>query len=366
MKNKAMLMSLLGALLALTSCRDLTLPPVFYTLEKEQPLSDDKGFPDIATVHRIVKTGTRYFAAANKLYTRTDGPSENWTVVAPPVPGALCNNVEVFSGQIYAGFATGSGQGLYRSAPDPISWSQIADLGLGSGPQVTLLKAAGGRLFAATATWSGTTFTYALSHSLSGDSGGYLVISGAGWGATPPNADLPIIDIASDNNFYWVVIGNSVYRDDGAAGVGAFSKLTTPSSGTASFGGVFYNAPTLYLSAGNGLLHSSSDDGDTWPNSSAAIEVSDDPVPFTAFGQIVIGSDIYVGTQGYGYYRIPGGDVTATPVRSPSYNISSLYNGALNCLFYDLAQSRLFLCTSGAGLWRGDYIDGTYWSWKQE
>ena len=279
MKNKAMLMSLLGALLALTSCRDLTLPPVFYTLEKEQPLTDDRGFPDEVTVHRIVKTGSRYFAAANRLYTRTDGDgaSDTWTAVAPPVPGALCNNVEVFDSQIYAGFATGSGQGLYRSVPDPISWNQIADLGAGSYPQITLIKATtAGTPTLFVATWSGT--AYSLSYSTTGNSGSYSVVSGAGWGATPPNDDQPIIDVASDGSFYWVVIGNSVYRDDGGVGVGAFDKLTTPSSGSATYGGVLLVPGTLHLSAGNGLLHSSVNNGDAWTSSSVIENDKGDPV----------------------------------------------------------------------------------------
>ena len=366
MKNKAMLMSLLGALLALTSCRDLTLDPVFYALEKEQPLEDDRGFPDAAIVHRIVKTGTRYFAAANKLYSRTDGASDTWTVVAPPVPGAMCNTLEVFAGQIYAGFydkSIGAGLGLYRSAPDPISWNL---LGTGTSSQITLIKAVGSappRLFVAT--WSGSAYT--LSHSTTGDDGDFTTVS---WG-TAPQADLPIIDVDSNDSYYWVVVGNAVYRDDLLAGLGTLAVLPAPSSGTATYGGVFLaSTGTLYLSGGNGLLHSSIDGGGTWSSSAVVLDDKDNPVPFAGFA--LPASDalaVYVGTRGFGYYRIPAGDVTGSSgalVRSPAYNISALYNGAINCLLYDAGQSRLLLGTAGSGLWRGDHVSGSEWLWKQE
>lgn len=80
---------------------------------------------------------------------------------------------------------------------------------------------------------------------------------------------------------------------------------------------------------------------------------------------------VYVGTQGQGYFRIPGGDVTGgagTLTREPSYNITALYTGALNHLFYDggTLPQRLFLCTNGSGLWRGEYAGSGIWTWKQE
>jgi hypothetical protein len=31
-----------------------------------------------------------------------------------------------------------------------------------------------------------------------------------------------------------------------------------------------------------------------------------------------------------------------------------------------MSPNRLFLCTAGDGLWRGEYVSGSDWSWKQE
>jgi hypothetical protein len=284
----------------------------------------------------------------------------------------MCNTLEVFGANLYAGFfasSTGAGLGLYRSAPDPISWSQIADLGTGTSSQITLIKAVGSvtpRLFVAT--WSGSAYT--LSHSATGDSTDYIVISGSDWG-TPPQADLPIIDVDSNDSYYWVVVGNAVYRDDVPAGLGTLAVLPAPSSGTATYGSVFLaSTGTLYLSGGNGLLHSSIDGGANWFSSAVVLDDKDNPVPFAGFALPTSDTTnaVYVGTKTYGYYRIPGGVVTGTPVRSPAYNISALYNGAINCLLYDgsVSPARLFLCTSSTGLWRGDHVSGSEWSWKQE
>ncbi len=78
---------------------------------------------------------------------------------------------------------------------------------------------------------------------------------------------------------------------------------------------------------------------------------------------------MYVGTQAQGYRRIPGGDVTGglgTLTREPAFNITALYSGSLNFLFYDAANLRLFIGTNSAGIWRGDYASGSTWTWKQE
>ncbi len=365
MKNKAILISLLGALLALTSCRDLTLDPVFFALEKEQPLEDDRGFPDAAIVHRIVKTGTRYFAAANKLYTRTDGPSDTWTVVAPPVPGAMCNTLEVFGTDIYAGFfdrISGAGLGLW-SAPGtvPVVWSLVLDP-LVNDEEIVMIRNVGGELFVSTRASN----VNALCHSTDGI--GFTAITT--WNVVP-NTDISILDAAQDSfSNYWVIVGPHLYHD--TAGNFSFIQYTGLDSDGTAFGGIFNNSgnSTLYVSAGNGTLFSTADGGGTWSSSAVVLDDKDNPVPFAGFALPTSDTTnaVYVGTKTYGYYRIPGGVVTGTPVRSPAYNISALYNGAINCLLYDgsVSPARLFLCTSSTGLWRGDHVSGSEWSWKQE
>ena len=379
-KNKSMSFALLGALLALASCRDLALDPVFYTLSKEQPLSDDLGMPDGATVHRMVELGTRYFAAANTLYTRTDGPSDTWTVITPPANAGLCNGLEAFSGSLYASFATGTGVGLYRlTPPDLVAWTKIDDLGAGSYAQVTMLKTTSlGTATLFVATWDETLSQYALSYSTSGDSGSYTVVSGGDW-PVPASSKLSIIDVASDGNYYWVIVGNSLFRDDAGAGVGTFSLLSPqpPSSGTSYYGGLLYDSsvPRLYLSAGNGYLHSSADGDAPWTTSAVQRDAENKNVLVHFTSWALPGSDnsptgtVYVGTQGQGYYRVPGGDVAGTLIRKPSsYSITALYRGALNSFFYDSANARFFICTNGSGLWRGSDFAASIaeWTWKQE
>ncbi len=147
----------LAALLALTSCRDLALEPVFYALSQEVPLGDDKGFPDVASVFRMVKfndAGTDYYlAAAGRLYIRGVLATDTWTVVAPPVDNAMCNTLELFGGTIYAGFyntSSGAGYGLYTALPTlPITWTLAADADV-QNVQISLIRSAGARLFVAT------------------------------------------------------------------------------------------------------------------------------------------------------------------------------------------------------------------------
>lgn len=363
----ALLAPILLALALLAGCRNQTLDPVFYALENEKPLTDDRGLEDEATIHRIVQVGNRYFAAAGALFTRTSGADERWSAVAPPVAGALCNTLELFGGQLYAGFVStgGTGLGLYRfdpdPYPDPVVWEQITDaVDFGASPQLTLLKAAGGELFAAV--FSGA--AYKLTRSASGDTDTFAEVS---WLSVPAAAQ-PVVDVASNGTgTFWAIVGAKLYRDTG----GGFDLPATTTSASRAYGGLFWSSGgTLYLASDNGRLYSSIDDGATWTSSAAILDDDEDPVPFTCFvAPAVAVGDLYAGSRGCGYYRIPGGDVTALAdsMRRPSYTISLLYNGAVNTMLYDGATvpESLLIGTSGAGLWRGDWT-GSDWLWKQE
>ncbi len=382
-KNTGLLLALalLAALLALNSCRDTSLDPVFYALATEQPLADDRGFPDEVTVERILKTGNRYFAAAGRLYTRSDGPTDTWSVIDFPVSltNVLCNTLELFGGNLYAGFfdtTSGVGRGLWRADPTSfnpaftpnIAWVQLTDANVTDGKEIIMIRAVGALLFVSTrasnanalCTGDGTTF------------------SPVTWAVAPPT-DIPITDAAQDsfasNN--WVIVGPRLYRDT-AGNLNFAQFVSTPDAGVTTFGRMFDNAavaPLLaqttrfFISASNGRLFSTADGGATW-DASSALEVDGDAVPFTVFAQPVVDATgaVYVGTKGYGYYRMPGGVVTATLVRSPDYNISQLYSGAINDFLFDgsTIPERLFLATGRYGLWRGDFAGGRSWTWRQE
>lgn len=370
--------ALLAALLALSSCRDLGLQPVFYALSQEIPLGDDKGFPDEASVFRMIEfndAGTDYYlAAAGRLYIR-EVLTGTWAAVAPP-PGldnAWCDTLELSSGTIYAGFfnsSNGAGYGLY-TAPTTVpltssSWAAATDTDVQAADvQVTLIRVAGGQLFVATNTGDNVNALYS-----SGDGTNFAAVTGV-------PATAAILDVESFGGSYWILAGASLYSAGAPAGpfavysTGTGSPPNSPLSGAPVSGGLFVTGGTLYLSAGNGHLYTTTD-GSAWSRTATAFldDSEESATRFTAFA--APGADVgavYVGTQAQGYRRIPGGDVTGgagTLTREPAYNITALYSGSLNFLFYDAANLRLFLGTNSSGLWRGDYASGSTWTWKQE
>jgi hypothetical protein len=134
--------------------------------------------------------------------------------------------------------------------------------------------------------------------------------------------------------------------------------------GTKPFGGLLY-ATVLYVSTKGGELWSYN--GAVWTGPTQ-IAVDGDDVRFTRFVDVTtVSGDILIGTEESGYFRLIGG-VQTNYERRPEYNISALYNGAINSFFLDTSvapDALLFAGTFGAGLWRGDW-DGAKWLWVQE
>jgi hypothetical protein len=350
--------------LVLFSCTDSNLAPVFYALEQEKSLVDDRGFPDDAVVQRIVTAGTRYFAAAGALYTRNT-TGGNWSTIAPPESGALCTNVEIFGAaptQLLAAFISvgNTGLGLWqRNAADLTgSWSRVLDSNLDGNVQVGLLKSVNGNLFVSTLEASAYSLYYA---------GAPLIFLPTNVSATM--LDGPINDIASDGANYWATVGTALYWDNGAglSNLVIYPGADAPTT-TRPFGSLYYTATgggRLFLAGGSGKLFLRS--VGAW-TTSGTVQVDSKDVPFTTFIELsgTPGTDVYAGTKTYGYYSIPAGDITGTLTRSPSYTISALYNGAILTMLFDGTTS-LFLGTYGSGLWRGDWVGGPEpWSWKQE
>jgi len=358
MKLLKFLFLVLILILAMVACTDKNLSPIFFTLETERSLVEDRGLEDEMTIHEIVKVGTRYFAAGNTLYTRT--VTGNWTAVSPPVAGALCNTVEIFGGNLYAGFFTigGTGLGLYRTDPASISWDNTAFDADVQNIQIGLIKAVGGNLYVTTAEQNGAVYDYYLYESPDGTS--YTLNDISFDGLSPIN--LPIIDVEDDTTDFWVVAGPYLYRESGPLAATLQNAPGDPVGGGGKpLGGLLYstNLSQLYASGKDGKLWMW--DGLVWGSGS----VSD--VRFTGFvnvDPVTNNDDIFVGTEESGYYRLIGGDQTNYE-RRPEYNISDLYNGAINCLLLDAAESALFAGTMNAGLWRADYIGGE-WLWVQE
>jgi hypothetical protein len=344
----------IGGFLLLTlvffSCTDTALPPVFYAIEQEKSLVDDRGFPDDAVVQRIVTDGASYFAAAGALYTRT--LTGNWSPIDPPVPGALCTNVEIFGTQLLAAYMSvgNTGLGLWqRNVNLGDYWSRIGDPNLDGDVQVGLLKTVSGNLFVSTL--AAGTYSLYFSNLLPGFTPTNLTAQ--------PISGGPISDIAGVGANYWVTVGSTLWSGT-APLFSDFAAVSGEPTTSRSFGGLYYSSSTntLYLAA-DGKFYAKVGAG-AWAASSS-VAVDGKSVQFTGFVELTgLGGDIYAGTKGYGYY------VTGTLTRSPSYTISALYNGAILTMLFNGSTS-LFLGTYGSGLWRGDYVGGPEpWAWKQE
>ena len=74
---------------------------------------------------------------------------------------------------------------------------------------------------------------------------------------------------------------------------------------------------------------------------------------------------LLVGSDGYGYYPLPTtpiGSLTRFPTTT-----SDLYTAAVQKLYFDRPENRVFACTSMGGLWRGavTIVDGSI-TWNLE
>ena len=386
--SSGLLLATLLTLSALTGCVNEGLEPVFYALEIEQSLTDDRGLEDNITVQRIVKdtVTNRYFAAAGTLYTRTDGndlDKDRWAAVAPPVPWALCNTVEVFGSPawMYVGFISksGTGLGLWRIDPAALGsgWQEITDAAVND-MQIIMLRSLNDgtdRLYVSTKSGS----TDSLFHSTNGTAFTSVTIN------NPPATPTPITDVAWNGVNYWAVLGPTLYWDN----VGGLTSLEPYIGGTPAanhrLGALHYSATLgrLFVGSDNGISYSWN--GAAWTESSPQ-KVDDKEVRFTAIAEVTVTTtpppispnDIYWGTGGSGFYFFADGLVDAPPARSPAFTVSALYNGAVNSMLYDGAVTpqkpyeNLFIGTSGAGLWRGDWVlvdpdkNKWDWQWKQE
>jgi hypothetical protein len=380
-------LTLLGGLVALTlGCVNKEQLPVFYTLETEEPVAEDRGLPENLSAFRMVNTGSRYFLAAGTLYTRLPG-SGSWSRVPAPVSGALCNTIELYDDDgvgphaavLYAGWFdrdTGTGRGLWTLDPSLGTWSAsdwTQDTTFGDGYRIGLLKAVKpGELLVA----ASTAINSHVLHYYTGTSSPATLDVG---GALISSSSLSIADADWDGTVYWVVAGSDLYSGDSGSGDLTQQNIAGITDKGDVFGGVFYDSldGDLYVSTlgtasqGGQVLRYA---GLTTATSSGRI-VDGDPVRFTSFVDVdeSYAGLVYVGSEGFGYYVIPvGGAVDAGLTRKPASNISGLYNGAINSFLLDdkgtpldPSDDSLFVCTSGNGLWRGDYAVGD-WIWKQE
>jgi hypothetical protein len=396
--------------LILFSCSDT---PIFYTLEKAYRTADDRGLEDTAVVEKIVYADTlapvdNYFLLAQSVFQRAEGTTANWQSVTPPVSKALCGALEYFSvtGEIIAWFYDtddGSSLGLYKRDPAaspsvPSSWTKINDANVSvSGVRVNFLKEVNGNILVSTSVYSSGTYTHNLYYSTDASDSSFAACFGT-------DLNEMVLDIAYDpaDTDYWVITipGDSgldqpryLYQDtdgdplpqnfsDVSAAGPAFWKngsndpvpgtLYTPSS-------LYYAAGNLYLSGRHGriFVRPSAGSWSTWTDPRMTVEVKNDDftVMFTGLVETGQPNEIFVGSTQYGYYyfssaltALSASDLnTATASGLYEYFPNELDKGAIQNFLATTEDpgNLMFICTSGAGLWRGDW-DGSKWVWRQE
>ena len=98
----------------------------------------------------------------------------------------------------------------------------------------------------------------------------------------------------------------------------------------------------------------------------AAPTVSGDHPPLTRFaGPVGTDDIILVGSERYGYYRLPTSPAVGELTRFPT-TTSPLYTTSVWKFFLDGPMDRIFACTLMGGLWRGAVdTDGTI-DWNLE
>lgn len=370
--------ALLAAILSACGSSDA----IFWTLEQERELVDDRGIPDDITVLRVVRAPgapARLFAAAGRVYWREDAAGAQWQTVAPPagISGAMCNQIEYFdasgASDIAAWFYNTNDvydNGLYTLNPGDIAagWTAVATLPALTKRRAELLKVVNGQLFLAVSHYVDPDTLHAL---YSFDSA-YNVPTAAVF----PVLDAPatILDVEHDGATYWIATlpnATPTWLYTGALGALAADLDPPVMTVTASRppGALFYNAGdgNLYLSSENGKIFYRNGAWSTWTGD--PVQVDSQNVRFTRFVK-AHGTTLFVGTRSHGYYSFVQGTAgsAADLTRGPSYNVSDLYNGAVLGFLGVGLPDTLFACTYGNGLWRADYdaVGSDPWPWVQE
>jgi hypothetical protein len=226
------------------------------------------------------------------------------------------------------------------------SWSAVTDIEI-DGKQILQLSDVNGNLFVSTK----DSADYML----------YYLITGADDSfadTTLPTQTKPVLDVVHDGSNYFTITGVKIFYGNAANNISTEETTNTPSSST-DFGGLHYDGTTnFYLSSKGGVVYSNIVD----PASAAwtASSVQTDPItgkvaPFTSFGKV--GSNVIVGTEGYGFYEMSDGTVTSL-TRLQALTAADLYNGWVTGFLLD--SPRVFVFTAGSGLWSRSYSGGAW------
>ena len=357
---------------------------IYYTLQNEKK-TQDSSMPNDVTIFDVVKypatAGGNYYAAAGAVW-KSPVSSIAWDIanpIAPPRPGAMCNALVLFSNSLCGGFflpgdsANGSSNlGLFQSKGDPATFAgQQAKLS----QQVTLLTVVTvgttEHLLVATAEQAnpGENYYYCLYDTTDLSTFTPIIQNGT----APGPARTPITGIAhtsSGGEKYWATtaetstLQSTLFVWDINAST---LSVSPPSFSSESLRHIYSDdqAQNLFISTGQGRVYYSSNAGTTWTGSTQQI-VSTNVVKLDGISGSSA-SAMLVGSELYGYYIMTLGGTPAPVLNRASPSTISLYGAVVRKLVID--GPRVFACTSGNGLWRGETFhpaDGSVDTWYQE
>ncbi len=363
-------------LVLLFSCEENSIA-VFYSLEHESEVEDNKSLDNDITVTNIERFGDYYYISAGNLYRRdTKGSTQKW-VRHSEWPGwdsatgelkdGLCTEFTVFNETIYAIFYSvdGTETGLFQYNGN--EWKKIEN-GL-TGLRLDKILSINQTLFVA-ARDSGSS-SWKLYFSRDGES---FTDTGIGDFFRPIISGTWVPDTAAtDSGTFYLVTGKKVYSGDDPENLSVAEDFPSADNG---YGGIYYSRAlkVLFLSTADGYVHAN--DGSGWGTSNQAEGVS-----LTDMEELNVDDNIVivVGSSN-GYYEIivaeeTGLDKDNIVLRIPgtgayySTNINYLnttLSSAVILKFYrDEEKDYLFGCTSGEGLWRNQQANG-YRLWNRE
>ena len=359
---------------------------IFYSLEIESELEQDRGLEDNLKVWDMTKTDNdNYYIAAGTVYTRSAGGTEDWSEVEPPAAENLSSDIIFFDGFLFSIYRTEDGASrLYRRTDTAgASWQEVADTEI-NGNEIMSVFSADTTLFVCRRENPGTADAYTLWNSTVGDPLNFSQTTLAGTFITGNQSPRYIFDASYDGADYWVISGGTLFSGTS----GALSEVTMSEVGGGSlspgdFGGIFFaEAADLGPSVSNDLLFLSDKEGGLYTKETgsadwyAGVNPSTENQTITFYDMELLTVDssgteipiLLIGSNN-GYYEVAfDGDQTLASLApgrpdidsystSINYLNTSLSSGTILELFLDdrgtpdVTDDLMFACTSSTGLW---------------
>lgn len=311
--------------------------------------TEDYSLDNNITIAGMDDDGTNYYIAGGRFFNYrlltgdTDAAANEWTAITMPTDISLVTAFTVFNSKFYlAGLFSDGTYRMYEASvttSNPSWGNELSDTNI-QGNQVIKMIEVNGLLFVSVY----KNDSYYLYSSPDG-----TTYNDASADASTDAQTSPFTSVVWDTTNYWAVNKTSLVK--GTAG--NFGAVTAPTT-TINLGEIYYDGSSkYYISTESGLVYSSDDTGATWDTSAEQTETSTDTVFFTGFTQV--GSNILVGTLGYGFYEITGGNV-ANITRFSSISAKDVNSSSVKGFHIKSSDPGIiFFLTAGNGLFRTAY-----------